>query len=298
VVRRASLAVLRRRDAALFILPLLAALAVVAGWPLARTVWLSFTDASLTGGDHGFIGLANYAFLAGDPDWWRAVRNTLIFAAVSVALETALGLAIALVLDAEIRGRGLLRAAVLVPWAIPTVVSAQLWAWMLHDQYGVINEVLIALGLIDQPQAWLADRTLAMASVIAVDVWKTTPFMVLLLLAALQTVPRELHEAAMVDGAGAIRRFLVVTLPVIRPALLVAVVFRTLDALRIFDLIYVMVGNANATATMAVYARQHMVDFQDAGYGSAASTLLFAVIALATAVFVTLGRLTAPPAAR
>lgn len=169
---------------------------------------------------------------------------------------------------------------------------------MLHDQYGVINEMLIALGLIDRPRAWLADRTLAMASLIAVDVWKTTPFMVLLLLAALQTVPRELHEAAMVDGAGASRRFLVVTLPVIRPALLVAVISRALDALRIFDLIYVMVGNASATATMAVYARQHMVDFQDAGYGSAASTLLFAVIALATAGLVMLGRLAAPPAAR
>jgi trehalose/maltose transport system permease protein len=298
VVRRASAAAARRREAALFVVPLLAALAAVAGWPLARTIWLSFTDATLTGGDHDFIGLANYAFLLEDPDWWRAVRNTLVFAAISVALETALGLAIALVLDAQIRLRGVLRAAVLVPWAIPTVVSAQLWAWMLHDQYGVINEVLLAFGLMDAPRAWLADRTLAMASVIAVDVWKTTPFMVLLLLAALQTVPRELHEAAMVDGAGAIRRFLVVTLPAIRPALLVAVIFRTLDALRIFDLIYVMVGNASATATMAVYARQHMVDFQDTGYGSAASTVLFAVIALAAALFIRLGRITAPPAAR
>lgn len=295
---RRSIAAQRRRDAAWFLVPLLAALLIVAGWPLARTVWLSFTDASLAGGAHDFVWLENYAFVIEDPDWWRAVRNTLVFASVSVALETALGLGIALVLDAQIRGRGVLRAAVLVPWAIPTVVSAQLWAWMLHDQYGVINETLLVLGVIDAPRAWLADRTLAMASVIAVDVWKTTPFMVLLLLAALQTVPVELHEAAQVDGAGAIRRFMVVALPVIRPALLVAVIFRTLDALRIFDLIYVMVGNASATATMAVYARQHMVDFQDAGYGSAASTLLFAVIALATALFITLGRLTAPPAAR
>lgn len=295
---RRSLAAQRRRDAGWFLLPLLVALLIVAGWPLARTIWLSFTDASLGGGAHRFVGIENYTFLVEDPDWWRAVRNTLVFATVSVALETALGLGIALVLDAQIRGRGVLRAAVLVPWAIPTVVSAQLWAWMLHDQYGVINEVLLALGVIDTPQAWLADRTLAMASVIAVDVWKTTPFMVLLLLAALQTVPAELHEAAQVDGAGAIRRFMVVTLPVIRPALLVAVIFRSLDALRIFDLIYVMVGNASATATMAVYARQHMVDFQDAGYGSAASTLLFAVIALATALFITLGRVTAPPATR
>lgn len=295
---RRSIAAQRRRDAVWFLLPLLVALLIVAGWPLARTIWLSFTDASLAGGAHTFVALENYAFLIEDPDWWRAVRNTLVFASVSVALETALGLGIALVLDAQIRGRGVLRAAVLVPWAIPTVVSAQLWAWMLHDQYGVINEALLLLGVIDAPRAWLADRTLAMASVIAVDVWKTTPFMVLLLLAALQTVPVELHEAAQVDGAGAIRRFMVVTLPVIRPALLVAVIFRTLDALRIFDLIYVMVGNASATATMAVYARQHMVDFQDAGYGSAASTLLFAVIALATALFITLGRLTAPPAAR
>lgn len=293
-MRRRPLAAQRRRDAAWFLLPLLVALAVIAAWPLARTIWLSFTDASLAGGAHSLVGFANYALLIEDPDWWQAVRNTLVFAAVSVALETALGLGIALVLDARIRGRGLLRAAVLVPWAVPTVVSAELWAWMLHDQYGIINAALLALGVIEAPYAWLADRALAMASVIAVDVWKTTPFMVLLLLAALQTVPAELHEAAKVDGAGALRRFAVVTLPVIRPALVVAVVFRLLDALRIFDLVYVLVGNASATATMAVYARQHMVDFQDAGYGSAASTLLFAVVALASAAVIALGRASAP----
>lgn len=281
----------RRRDALRFLLPPALTLLAVAGWPLARTIWLSFTDATLAGGPHRFVGLDNYALLIVDPDWWRAVRNTLVFASVSVALETGLGLAIALVLDAQLRGRAALRTAVIVPWAIPTVVSAQLWAWMLHDQYGVINELLLALGLIETRQAWLADRTLAMASVIAVDVWKTTPFVVLLLLAALQTVPAELHEAAKVDGAGALRRFRVVTLPAIWPALMVAVVFRLLDALRVFDLIYVMMGNASATASMAVYARQQMIDFQEAGYGSAAATLLFAVIALVTLALIRAGRL-------
>lgn len=281
----------RSRTAWLFLAPVLLTLAGIAGWPLARTIWFSLTDARLDLlDDVAFIGLENYGFLLTDPDWWVAVRNTLVFAGVSVTLETLLGIIIALVLNARMRGRGVLRAAMLIPWAIPTVVSAQMWGWMLHDQYGVINEMLVWLGLIAAPVAWTANHATALAAVIAVDVWKTTPFMALLTLAALQLLPAELHEAAEIDGLGPVGRFFRITLPLIWPALMVAIIFRTLDALRVFDLMYVLTGNSRATASMSVYARQQLVDFQDVGYGSAAATGLFLVIAIVTALFITFGR--------
>jgi trehalose/maltose transport system permease protein len=165
-----------------------------------------------------------------------------------------------------------------------------MWAWMLNDLYGVVNAVLLALGLIGEPWAWLGDPVLSMAAVIAVDVWKATPFVALLALAALQVVPQQLYEAARIDGAGAVRIFFSITLPLIRPALLVAVIFRGLDALRVFDVVYVLTGNSAATATMSVYARQQLVEFQDVGYGSAAATFLFLVVALVTAALITAGR--------
>jgi trehalose/maltose transport system permease protein len=281
----------RIRSAWLFLVPVLVTIAAVAGWPLARTIWFSLTDARLdTLDDVSFVGLENYAYLFTDPDWWVAVRNTFVFASVSVTLETVLGIVIALVLNTRMRGRGILRAAMLIPWAIPTVVSAQMWGWMLHDQYGVLNEILLNLGLIAEPRAWTADPATALASVIAVDVWKTTPFMALLVLAALQLLPDEIYEAAEIDGLGPVGRFFRITLPLIWPALMVAIIFRTLDALRVFDLMYVLTGNSRATASMSVYARQQLVDFQDVGFGSAAATGLFLIIAVVTALFITFGR--------
>jgi trehalose/maltose transport system permease protein len=286
------LATRRAVTAWIFLAPMLAVLALVAGWPLLRTILVSLTDAEL--GDFtiaNFIGLANYATLVQDPGWWRAVGNTLLFTVVSVSLETLLGLIIALTLNAHIPGRGLLRAAVLIPWAIPTVVSAKMWGWMFHDLYGVVNALLLALGLIAKPWAWLADPVLSMIAVIAVDVWKGTPFMALLSLAALQVLPREIYEAARIDGVGPITVFFRVTLPLIRSALLVAVTFRGLDALRVFDVIYVLTGDNPATASMSVYARQQLIEFQDAGYGSAAATFLFLIVALLAGVVVTAGRI-------
>lgn len=287
-----SLARGRARTAWAFLTPMLIVLAVVAGWPLLRTVLLGFTDAGL--GDFAeseFIGVANYRGLASDPAWWRAVWNTLGFTLISVAIETSLGLVIALTLNANIKGRGLVRAAMLIPWAIPTVVSARMWGWMLNDLYGVVNAMLLGLGLIDQPWAWLADPVLSIASVIAVDVWKGTPFMALLTLAALQVLPREIYEAARVDGVSPVKVFLQVTLPLIWPALMVAILFRSLDALRVFDVIYVLTGDNPSTASMSVYARQQLIDFQQGGMGSAAATFLFLVVAVFATAVVTAGRL-------
>jgi trehalose/maltose transport system permease protein len=281
----------RARVAWLFVAPMLVAVALVAAWPLARTIAFGFTDAYLSDLENWqFLGFANYVALSEDPQWWRAVGTTLAFAVVSVGLETLFGLVIALTLNAHMPGRGLLRAAVLIPWAIPTVISAKMWGWMLHDLYGVVNAALLKLGLIDAPWAWLAEPKLAFASVVAVDVWKATPFMTLLILAALQVLPKEIYQAGKIDGASPVRMFLRVTLPLIRPALVVAIIFRGLDAMRVFDVIYVLTGNNPATTTMSVYARQQLVDFQDVGYGSAAATSLFLIVAIATAIVITVGR--------
>jgi trehalose/maltose transport system permease protein len=290
VVAASRLEARRRRAAWLFVMPAVLALAAVAGWPLLRTVYLGLTDAVLGVPDHRVIGLANLSAIAADPDWWRAVRNTLAFAAASVTLETALGLGIALVLHAHLPGRGLLRAAILVPWAIPTVVSAQMWAWMYHDLYGVVNHLLMATGIVDAPRAWTAEPGLALAAVVAVDVWKTTPFVALLALAALTLVPRDLYEAARVDGVPAHTVFRRVTLPLVWPALGVAVLFRLLDALRIFDLVYVLTGDSRHTASMSVYVRQQLVDFGDVGYGSAAATWLVLVVGAVAALYLTAAR--------
>jgi len=283
------------RTAWLFLAPMLLVLALVAVWPLARTLFFSITNATLIDlSAYDFIGAGNFLAREGDewfglltdPQWLRALRNTLLFAVVSVSIETVLGVAIALVVNAHLPGRGLMRAAMLVPWAIPTVVSAKMWAWMLHDQFGVVNDLLMGVGIIDAPVAWLGSAGLAMASLIAVDVWKATPFVAMLVLAALQTLPRDCYEAARVDGISPVKVFFRVTLPLIRPALAVAVIFRLLDALRMFDLAYVLTGANEATMTLSVHAREQLVSFQDVGYGSAASTALFFIIVLVTAVYV------------
>ena len=290
--------VARTRTAWMFLAPSLALLALVAGWPLARTVSFGFTDAALGDPAWHWIGFENYLAdyggrwygLLADPAWWQAVWNTLRFAVCSVALETVLGVVIALVLNADFAGRAWVRAAVLVPWAVPTIVSAKMWSWMLNDQFGIVNHALVSLGLLSRPLAWTAEPGLAMASVIMVDVWKTTPFVTLLALAALQLVPRECREAARIDGAGPVREFFSVTLPIIRPALMVAVAFRALDALRVFDVVYVLTSNSTDTMSMSVFARQQLIDFQDVGYGSAAATLLFLTVALVTALVLVAGR--------
>jgi len=271
----------------LLLAPMLVIFAMVTAWPLVTTAWFSFTHALLDESEGArFIGLGNYMALFQDADWWRSVFNTILFASVSVTLETLAGIAIALLIDSQIRGRGALRAVMLIPWAIPTVVSAKMWQWMLHDQYGVINALLIKLGIIEQGIAWTAGSNTAMLVIIAVDVWQTTPFVVLLVLAGLQIIPRAFYEAAKVDGTGSLQRFWYITLPLLWPTLAVAILFRLLDAMRMFDLAYVLSSKSRETATISIYARQQLVDFQDIGYGSAVAMLVFLMIALITAIYI------------
>ncbi|WP_173949199.1 carbohydrate ABC transporter permease [Microvirga terrae] len=297
--RRSSLTRSRIRAAWLFVAPSLVVVALIAGWPLARTIWFSFTDASLNSlSEYEFIGLENYLAnydgewfgILTEPDWWHSVWNTLWFTLVSVSLETVLGMVVALILNAAFPGRGLMRAVILIPWAIPTIVSAKMWNWMLHDQFGVINDLLLRIGLIAAPVPWTANADTALWAAVMVDVWKHTSFMALLILAALQMLPQDIYEAAKVDGVSPIRVFFRVTLPLIKSALLVAVIFRSLDAMRVFDLIYVLTSNAKETASMSVYARQQLVDFQEVGLGSAAATLIFLIIALVVVITLAAGR--------
>lgn len=289
----------RLRTAWLFMSPMLLVLTLVAGWPLLRTIWFGFTDANLSDlAAAKFVGFANYLNwdedgwfgLLADPDWWRAVWNTLRFAVVSVSAETVLGLAIALALNVDFPGKGLLRTAILVPWAIPTIVSARMWNWMLHDHFGIINDILMRLSIIAAPIPWTADPYTATWAVIIVDVWKTTPFMALLLLAGLQSLPGDCYESARVEGIRPLKVFWHVTLPLMWPVIIVAVIFRLLDALRVFDLIYVLTAGSRDTMSMSVYARQQLIDFQDVGYGSAASTMLFLTIAVLMIVYLKVTR--------
>jgi trehalose/maltose transport system permease protein len=278
-----------RRQATLayaLIAPTLAVLLGVALYPLLQTVLLSLTNARLGSSRPSvFVGLQNYIDLLGDATFRAAVFNTLYFTLVSVALELALGLGIALVVNSRFRGRGLARATVLIPWAIPTVVSTQMWRWMLNDVFGVMNDFLTRLHLISGPIAWTAMPGIAMHAVIAVDVWKTTPFMALLLLAGLQVIPTELYEAATVDGASRIRQFFAVTLPLLRQVIMVALVFRTLDALRVFDVVFVLTAGASGTESMATYNRHILIDFQQLGYGSSISVVIFLLIMVFTILY-------------
>lgn len=212
-----------------------------------------------------------------DRTWVRAIWVTLVFTVFSVSLELLLGLFIAMTVHSEFRGRGAMRAVMLVPWAIPTVVSARLWELMLKDtSAGLVNRLLMLAGAIDTPQAWLTSSALQLPSAIMIDVWKTSPFMALLLLAGLQVIPKELYESARVDGANRFREFVSITLPLLRPAIAVALIFRTLDALRVFDLFNVLFGRSEHS--MSTYTYEALINNQEAGYASAIGVLIFFLI--------------------
>jgi trehalose/maltose transport system permease protein len=275
----------------MFLSPCLIVLALCAGWPLLRTIFFSFTDATLDNlKETNFVGVENFISLARDQDWWKAVLNTFVIAIISVPLETIFGMLVALILHKNFKGRGWMRAIVLVPWTIPTIVSARMWAWMLNDVYGIINELLIRTSFIDAPIPWIASNSLSVISIILVDVWKTTPYMALLLLAGLQSLPKDCFEAAEVDSIPFKTTFVKVIMPLMKPTIIVSMVFRTLDAVRIFDLVYILSSGNSANATMSVFARKHLVDYADVGFGSAAATALLFFIAFLSVLYISLNR--------
>ena len=275
----------------LFLAPCLLTLALCAGWPLLKTIYFSFTDAALDSlDDFQFIGVDNFISLARDQDWWIAVKNTFVITVVAVPLETIFGMIIALILHRNFKGRGWMRAIVLVPWTIPTIVSARMWAWMLNDVYGIVNELLIRIGIIDNPIPWIASNTLSIVSIILVDVWKTTPYMALLLLAGLQSLPQDCFEAAEVDSIPFRKVLMKIILPLMKPTIIVAMIFRGLETFKIFDLVYILSSGNSATATMSVFARKHLVDYADVGFGSAAATALLFFIAFLSIFYISFNR--------
>lgn len=290
---RSALASRHQKLAWALLAPTLIVFLIVAAYPLVRTFAVSLTDARLAGlSEAGFVGLANYRELAGDRGFREALLNTVGFTLISVSLELGLGFALALLLHQKFRGRGWLRAVALVPWALPTVVAARLWSFMLVDTYGVINDLLVTrLGLFDEKIAWLSRPGWAMASVIAADAWKTTPFAALLILAGLQLIPEELHEAARVDGAGPLQRLRWIIFPAVLPAVLVALIFRTLDAIRVFDVVWVMTGGALGTEVLATFNYRQMIAFQRFGYGSTVSVAIFVLVAVFLVIYARLFRL-------
>lgn len=277
------------RLAWLLLAPSLLVVALVAIVPLLQTIYQSLTDARLASARPvQFIGLRNYADLLTDTQFLNSIKVTVLFTILTVTFEFILGMIIALVVNSNFKGRGPMRAAMLVPWAIPTVVSATMWKWMYHDIYGVINDLLVTkLHLLPANVAWIADPATAIPAIAAVDIWKTTPFMALLLLAGLQVIPTDIYEAANVDGANPVQQFFRLTLPLLRPAILVALIFRTLDSLRVFDVFYVMFGNRADTQTMAVYNQQAITAFSDLGYGGAISVAIFLIIGIFVVSYVT-----------
>jgi trehalose/maltose transport system permease protein len=277
------------RLAWLMLTPALLVVAFVALYPLGVTVYQSFTNEQFLAGlePTKWVGLQNYRDLIHDSIFRNSIWVTVKFTAITVTFEFVLGLIVALVVNSGFKGRGVMRAVMLVPWAIPTVISAQMWKWMYDDIYGVINDLGVRLHILSHHEAFISQPSTALAAVAAVDIWKTTPFVALLLLAGLQVIPKELYEAAEVDGATMWQQFKRVTLPLLAPAIVVALIFRTLDALRVFDVFYVFFGSRLDTQTMAIYDQNTIVSTGDVGYGAAISVAIFLIIGLFVVIYVT-----------
>lgn len=281
--RRRSTAQARERDGGLafwLIVPSIVILTLVIGYPVASSLVRSLFGDGI--GDVPFVGLDNYASAlwgVGATEFWGATGFTYLISAVTIVLETLLGLAMALIMNRAFKGRGILRASVLVPWAIPTAVAAVLWKWSF-DPSGIVN------ALLGQQIVWTGSELPSFVAVVVADTWKTAPFIALLILAGLQVIPEEVYEAAKIDGAGAWQRFWLITMPLVKPALLVAVLFRLLDALRMYDLPWILTGGANGTTTLSILVVQSTLSQLKPGYGGALATITFLLIFLTAFVFV------------
>src|SRR6188472_2623241 len=270
---RRSKGIPERRLAKLMVAPSMILIAIVAAWPIIYAIWLSLHEYSVrVAGLSRWAGLRNYSNALSDPAWWAALEHTLIFTVVSVALELVIGLGMALAMHEAFRGQGLLRTTVLVPWAVLTVVTAVMWRTMFVSPYGFVNTLL------GTSTVWLGSEPQALIVIILADVWKTAPFMALLILAGLQVIPGEIYEAAEVDGASAWQRFIRITMPLLTPAILVALIFRTLDALRIFDLPFVLTQGQNGTSTLSTIAQETFATNRIYGLGAAMAVLTFIVV--------------------
>jgi multiple sugar transport system permease protein len=277
-----------RRTGWMLIIPSMLVLAFVYAYPILRSFWLSlFTENLGTQLQPVFTGLSNYGRMIQDGRFWQTIANTMVFTISTLVLELILGMGIALVLNQAFRGRGAVRTSAILPWALPTALIATTWAWIFNDQFGVVNDILLRLGIIQTGINWLGNPVPAMISVIIADVWKTTSFVAILILAGLQSISNDLYEAHSIDGATPWQSFRQITLPLLMPQILIASLFRFAQAFGIFDLIQVMTGGGpgGATETVSIYIYATVMRYLDFGYGAALVVvtflLLIAVVALA-----------------
>ena len=270
--------------------PSLIVMALVAAFPIGYAIWLSLNEYSVrVEGLSRFVGFDNYSeALWGETsgEFWEAFRITFIFTGISVSIELVLGIAFALAMHQAFRGRALLRATVLVPWAVLTFGTGLLWRSVFEPNLGFFPSMLDALGLPGADVLWYGEDGYALATIIFADVWKTAPFMALLLLAGLQVIPEDVYDAAKVDGATAWQRFTRITLPLLRPAILVALLFRTLDALRVFDLPFALTQGANGTTTLSLHAYNELTDNRLVGEGSAIAVLTFVTVMIVSFLYI------------
>ena len=275
---------MKRSHLGLWLLPAALPLAIVTVYPIVRTLILSVSNLSLINGFHlEFAGLANFVRLFSDFRFLNTLITTLFFTATSVFIEFVCGFALAVVVGSLKRPTRVVRALLIVPWTLPTAIAAVLWTWLLNDQYGIINRLLLDTRLTAEPVAWLASPDTAMSALIIADVWKTVPFVFLILLAGLRTIPADLYEAVEIDGGGFWAGLRYVTWPGVRVFIYVAVIFRVIQAFAVFDLVYVMTGGGpgGSTETVSVYAYQTYMRYLDFGYGSAVVVASVVVLALA-----------------
>jgi len=276
-----------QRTGWILILPALLLLLFVYGYPILRAFWLSlFTQNLGTELQPIFSGFDNYIRMAGDGRFWQSFWTTSVFTFSAVLLELLLGLGIALVLNEAFRGRSFVRTAAIIPWALPTALIGLAWAWIFNDQFGIVNDILLRLGLIKTGINWLGEPTLALVSVIIADVWKTTPFISILLLAGLQSISPDLYEAHSIDGATPWQSFYKITLPLLMPQILIALLFRFAQSFGVFDLIAVMTGGGpgGATEVVSLYIYATVMRYLDFGYGSALVVVTFLLLILAVAI--------------
>src|SRR5215217_6786276 len=270
--------------------PMLLVLLLVVGYPLIDSFWLSLHRANLASPDQGqpFVGLSNYLYAFRQPDFWYSIQRTLYFTVLSVGLELVLGIVFAVLLKERFRGNLGARLAMIFPWALLTVSNGVLWAWILNPTYGVANALLVQLGVLSTPKPWLSDTFWTMNVIILADAWKTVPNITLLLLAGLQPISDELYEAAEVDGATRWQKFTRITLPLLRPVILVAIALRTIGAFRVFDIIYVLTGNggpADSTKVISFYGYDQAFHYLFFGYGAAISWLITAFMLILIVIY-------------
>lgn len=272
--------------AVLLLAPAAILLALIIVYPVGRLIYTSFFNLSLISGlPAEFVGLENFQLMLDDPIFWQTTSNTILITLVTVPGALLVGMALALMANLPFRRQWPVRLSLLIPWALPLSFAGLIFAWFFHSEYGVVNDVLNRFGI--EGIIWFNSPQWAMAAICLTIIWKTSSFMALIILAGLQTIPRSLYEAADVDGAGRIRQFFEITLPLLKPAIVVALIFRTITALQTFDIPYMMTngGPGTSTATLAMYIHQNTVSFLDLGYGSALAVVMFGLSMCVTVVY-------------